>query len=196
MPFNATAADTRATIQKILASWAALVAEELGVPSPPRDVARLGSFLHCHVRWLSSHSSAGDAATEISELAGLARWTVEPRQLRVIRLGDCDQEDCGGRLTAVVQPAQGDGTAEIRCSTDDAHTWRTDQWRRLSQHPHAPRMAPKSWYSVREITQIWDIPSGSVYRHASQHQWRRVKHRGRVRYHHADVDASLGSATP
>ncbi|MCF3104177.1 hypothetical protein IPZ58_21665 [Streptomyces roseoverticillatus] len=54
-------------------------------------------------------------------------------------------------------------------------------------------MAGTRWISAADIARLWGIAPGSVYRHASQAQWRRQTRTGRTYYHEADVQRTLES---
>ncbi|MEU5050163.1 hypothetical protein [Streptomyces sp. NPDC021096] len=195
MPFNAAAAEVRSSITSVLASWAALIADERGIGAPQRHVVQLARFVHENVRWLCAHWAAGDAVEEFTTLTRLARRACEPRQVRIVPVGDCVRSRCTGKLRAVVKvvPGARPKPSEIRCSADDGHWWASDEWAALSTGMHAHEGSGRVWYSVADIEALRNISSGSVYRLASQNQWRRRKVSGKVYYHHADVTAALGS---
>ena len=56
-----------------------------------------------------------------------------------------------------------------------------------------PVEEPVRWVTAADITRLWAIPSGSVYRHASTAKWRRRSHSGRTYYHGSDVDQTLST---
>jgi hypothetical protein len=45
--------------------------------------------------------------------------------------------------------------------------------------------------SVADVVAIWGISTGSVYRLASEHGWRRYRESGRTLYHPLDVSSTL-----
>jgi hypothetical protein len=45
--------------------------------------------------------------------------------------------------------------------------------------------------SVADVVAIWRVPTGSVYRLASEHGWRRYRESGRTLYHPLDVSITL-----
>lgn len=51
------------------------------------------------------------------------------------------------------------------------------------------------YLTVIEIVALYRRPTGTVYRLASQHHWRRCPGRPAL-YHSADVDASMSSRHP
>ncbi|MBL3670743.1 hypothetical protein JL475_33230 [Streptomyces sp. M2CJ-2] len=52
------------------------------------------------------------------------------------------------------------------------------------------------WLTASDITRLWATPSGSVYRLASQREWRRRSQGGRTYYHEADVVRALSERRP
>lgn len=42
-----------------------------------------------------------------------------------------------------------------------------------------------------DIASLWQIPKGTVYRHAHMNQWRRYTNAGRTYYHPDDVTATF-----
>ncbi|MEU9987618.1 hypothetical protein AB0E10_12530 [Streptomyces sp. NPDC048045] len=195
MPFNTAAADVRSSIMSVLASWAGLIAEERGVAAPQRQVVGLARFLHENIPWLSVHSAAHDLIEELTTLTRLARRASDSRSVRVIPVGTCVRAGCTGRLHAVVKVVPGTQAkpSEIRCSADRAHWWACSEWAALSTRMQTLRDHRRTWYSVADIEVLWKIPSGSIYRLASQYQWRRRKVSGRVFYHAEDLHSALGS---
>ncbi|MGF0171725.1 hypothetical protein ACQF36_14825 [Streptomyces sp. Marseille-Q5077] len=194
IPFNTAASDVRAHIITLLASWASLVADERAVEAPPRRVDLLAGFIRANLKWLSSHSAALDAVEEFGALTRAARRVCETQPVRTVPVGNCVRSGCPGKLRAVVQTASGIGRrpSEIRCSADEAHWWAYEEWTALEIGMQRRSAPVRTWYSVSDIGLLRDIPAGSIYRLANQHQWRRQKVSGKVYYHHADVTAALG----
>ncbi|WP_211763440.1 helix-turn-helix domain-containing protein [Kutzneria sp. CA-103260] len=187
MPFNATAADARSTIEDVLASWAALIVEEQGIQGPRRDVSGLVSFLAANLPWLSEHPAAAEAAEEIAALRRAARQVIDPMRMRVIPLGPCAKDGCIGMVRALVHPDRASHRTEIRCSEDEQHRWSSEMWLQLAR----ANTSTAHWYGASEIAQLWQVSTGTVYRLASQRKWRRIKIDGRALYHHADVHESM-----
>ncbi|MFI7015954.1 hypothetical protein [Streptomyces sp. NPDC050164] len=194
MPFNTAAADVRAHIIALLASWASLVADERAVEAPPRRVDLLAGFVRANLTWLSGHGAAQDAVEEFGVLTRAARRVCEPRPVRTVPVGDCVRAGCTGKLRAVVKAVSGISPrpSEIRCSADESHWWAYEEWTSLETGVKRRSAAVRTWYSVSDIGLLRGIPAGSIYRLANQHQWRRQKVSGKVYYHHADVTAALG----
>ncbi|MEV5975261.1 hypothetical protein [Streptomyces sp. NPDC051921] len=51
--------------------------------------------------------------------------------------------------------------------------------------------AETRWMTAGDIARLWDMPPGSVYRHASLRKWRRRSRSGRTYYHAGDVYETL-----
>lgn len=130
---NPAAAEVRAAIRTVLASWSGLVAEERRLSSPARDVPALARFLCRHVEWLAGHPAAGDVAEEIQDLSRKARKVADPHRVRRVHLGECPDIGCEGTLVALIR-THGDPTpSEIVCTASAAHTWPVTWWSRLAR---------------------------------------------------------------
>lgn len=57
--------------------------------------------------------------------------------------------------------------------------------RRISAAPVDP--APTRWLSAMDISRLWAIPSGTVYRLANEQGWRRRSRARRTYYQEVDV---------
>ncbi|WP_235485517.1 hypothetical protein [Streptomyces roseoverticillatus] len=201
MPFNATAADVRTALMGVLSTWAALVVQERGAPAPRRDTAALSRFLLQHVGWLATHPAAGELSEEIARVVRRARRVIDPDAARQVAVGGCVEPGCTGSLTAAVRAQAPHEPAEITCDADAAHHWLGHQWLQLSRRVRpgtdaraaAGTVAGTRWISAADIARLWGIAPGSVYRHASQAQWRRQTRTGRTYYHEADVQRTLES---
>lgn len=42
-----------------------------------------------------------------------------------------------------------------------------------------------------DIAAVWQVPKGTIYRHAHDHRWRRYTHAGRTYYHPIDVTTTF-----
>ncbi|WP_070010968.1 hypothetical protein [Streptomyces abyssalis] len=207
MPFNAAAAEVRSSVLLVLAGWAGVVNQERGISPPPRAVAPMAAFLLRHAAWLAAHEAAGDLSEEITQLVHTARRVIDPDPARTVPVGDCVESGCGGTLTAAVgADRSGRPPAEIMCDADGEHRWTGRQWLQLSRlmaartrgpapdgpPAHPEQEEPVRWFSAAEIARLWNIPPGTVYRHASQQRWRRRKNsQSRAYYHDADVRRTL-----
>jgi hypothetical protein len=190
LPFNTAAAEARSAIVGILVSWCALVAEERIVTAPRRNVRALAAFLARHVHWLAAHAAASDVSREVAKVARQARWAARGDYVRHVRVGRCVESGCAGDLVTAVRPAGANGTADIVCRSDPSHRWAGHEWLRLSRRLSAAS-PPAQWLTPAEVSRLWDIPLGSVYRLASERRWRRQSRSGRAYYHAADVEKAL-----
>ncbi|MFJ9982326.1 hypothetical protein [Streptomyces cyaneofuscatus] len=219
LPLNTAAVEARSAIVSVLASWSAAVAQERGVAAPPRVVARLAGFLLRHAQWLAAHTAAGELSREVARLGRDAARVIGLGANRRLAIGDCVEEGCLGRLTATVRPDQPGVPAQITCDAAAGHRWLGHQWLELSRLlgvrknpaeagegtaaeagevsvdglPAVARVPRTRWFSAADVSRLWNIPSGSVYRHASQQQWRRRSEQGRTYYHDADVHKTLSA---
>ena len=191
MPFNAAAADVRARILSVLGSWSGMVAEERRVTAPERSVGAVVTFLGRHVDWIAAHPAAAEATDEVAQLVRAARRVAYPNPVHRVAIGGCVEVGCGGELVAFVHPHEPLLPAEIRCDADPCHRWLEHHWVQLSHRMgRAPSIATATttrWLSAADISRLWGIPPGSVYRLASEQQWRRRYQARRTYYHEGDV---------
>lgn len=195
LPFNTAAADARAATVAVLGSWAGLIVQKRRVHPPSRTVDALAAFLIRHSDWLCTHSTAGDASREVARLTRRAQNAVDPAHRRV-SVGRCPESGCGGILRTVVHPSAPAGSGQIRCDVDPAHLWSGHQWAQLGQRLRGTGSLSPAWLTAADISRLWNIPTGSVYRLASEGQWRRRSRRGRKLYHEDDVLQSLDKHHP
>ncbi|MGQ4719194.1 hypothetical protein ACUN22_36675 [Streptomyces anulatus] len=219
LPLNTAAVEARSAIVSVLASWSAAVAQERGVAAPTRVVARLAGFLLRHIEWLAVHRAAGELSREVAQLARGAARVTGPGPNRRFTIGDCVEDGCAGRLTATVRPDRPGVPAEITCDVSAGHRWLGHEWMQLSRRlgarrnpaaagdgaaveaaetsaeglPAVAEAARTRWFSAADVSRLWNIPAGSVYRHASQQQWRRRTSQGRTYYHDTDVHKTLSA---
>ncbi|MFB7867733.1 hypothetical protein [Streptomyces sp. NPDC056069] len=220
MPFNLRAADVRTQILAVLSAWASLVLEERDLAGPRRAVVPLVNFLTRNGTWLASHDAAGEVSAEIAQLVRRALGVIDPTTNRRIPVGECVEPGCSGALTAVVQTRRPQLPATITCGADASHHWVGHEWLQLSRRlgagagaatppagqgrpvaavPVVPAQAgpltdPEAevrWMTAADIARLWDMPPGSVYRHASLQKWRRRSRSGRTYYHAGDVYETL-----
>lgn len=190
MPFNAAAADVRAAIRGVLGSWSGMVVEERRVTAPRRTVSALAKFLTKHVDWMAAHVAAVEATDEVAQLVRSARRVAYPNPVRRVSIGPCVESDCAGELVAFVHPQERLLPAEISCDADPCHSWLGHQWMQLGRRMSAASSitTPSTrWLSATDISRLWSIPAGSIYRLASEQRWRRRSQAGRTYYHEDDV---------
>ncbi|MEV5613893.1 hypothetical protein [Streptomyces sp. NPDC052225] len=202
MPFNLRAAEVRTSVLSVLSAWASLVLEERSLAGPRRAVGPLVQFLTRHAGWLAAHSAAGEVCAEIAQLVRTAHRVIDPMTTRRIAVGACVEPGCSGALTALVRPERPQLPATIICGGDAAHRWVSHEWLQLSRRlaaakAPAPADEPADqepamrWMTAADISRLWDMPSGSVYRRASTEHWRRRNRSGRTYYHAGDVYETL-----
>lgn len=194
MPFNTAAAECRATMLAVLASWAELVAEERRVGPPERTVPALCAFLRLHVPWLVGHSSAEDASGEVAALVRSALRAIGLSPSRRIQVGSCVEPECPGSLDAHV-PEDGRRPSVIRCTADSTHAWPGSAWTeleaRMTRAAAREPAAAARWITPDGVARLWDLPRGSVYRLASERGWRRLRRNGRTYYAETDVRETM-----
>jgi hypothetical protein len=173
-------------------------------------VADLIDFLARHLTWLCAHEIAAEFAQEIAQLVGKARRSAQPDGgRRRVRVGGCVERDCPGDLVAMALPHESLG--EIVCSADLAHRWAAREWLRLSRRldrpttpaepapadaaaAHEPHPKTRStWLTATEVARLWRLPTGSVYRLASEHKWPRRTNAGRTFYDAAYVERTFAA---
>ncbi|MFC8846781.1 MULTISPECIES: hypothetical protein [unclassified Micromonospora] len=200
-------AETRSTILGVLGCWAGLVVDERRVVAPARTAIGLANFLLRHLRWLAAHPAAGEFSDETARLVRSARRAAYPSQVRQVVLGVCVEPGCDGQLTALLRP--GDPTrTEIRCRKDAGHRWADHQWLELSRRMGDGTAVPARriaggrdavpgvrWLAAADIARLWRVPSGTVYRLASEQGWERRRRAGRTLYLETDVSRTFDRRT-
>lgn len=187
MPFNVAAAEVRAAILGVLGSWSGMVAAERSVTPPRRTVRALARFLGRHVDWLAAQDTATEVTEEIAQLARSARRAAYPDPVRRVEIGRCVEAACAGALVALVRPKNPALPAEISCDADPSHRWPETEWTQLGRRMPASTTPAQGWLSAADVSRLWSIPAGSVYRLASERRWRRRSRGNRTVYHQADV---------
>ncbi|WP_077057266.1 hypothetical protein [Streptomyces sp. MP131-18] len=196
---NEAAARVRGELLALAGSWSALVAQERSVGAPPRDMAARAAFLRAHVGWLAGHAAAAEVCGEFALGVLAARRVARPGEgPGRLHLGACPEAGCGGELVATAHPAAEAVPDLVTCTADAGHRWPSEQWTRLARRLPAAagaggarREGPERWLSVEHVTRLFRIPSGSVYRLASEHGWSRRRRAGRVYYREAEVHDSF-----
>lgn len=183
---HAPAADLRAAMLSTLASWAGLTVQERGLRAPRRDVDALSAFLARHLDFLVRHPAAEAFTSEIAALTARAERVARPGESVTAvraRAGACPAPGCEGTLVA--HAARGRGApAHVRCDSDPLHSWSGPQ-----------RTASRGqWLSPADISTLWGIARGSVYRLASENGWDRRTSGRRTHYAAGDVRRTLGEA--
>jgi hypothetical protein len=197
MPFNSASAETRTAILGVLASWGGTVAKERRVDPPHRTVSALADFLGRHVNWLAAHTAAAKACEDVARLVRDARRVVFPSSVRRVPVGACVESNCAGNLIALISAETPQQQAGISCDIDPHHQWLDHEWIQLSLRMETTNSAmgvvhtvPR-WFSVADVARLWQTVPGSVYRLASEHQWRRRSRAGHTYYHEADIQKTF-----
>jgi hypothetical protein len=195
LPFNGAAADVRAEIMAFLSSWCGLVAQGRGTTAPERAVWALAAFLRRHADWLAAHPAAAEAADEIARLTGRARRVAYPDQIRRLKVGACVEAGCDGELVAWIRAQETTAPGKIQCEAEPRHCWTGQQWAQLRRAMRRTSRTPaddtECWLTAADISRLWDAPTGTVYRLASQQGWRRRSRAGRTYYAESDVRSSF-----
>lgn len=125
--------EVRASIRHTLVSWVRLVAEERGVALPADRVGALGHFVQAHSRWLAGTDYAGECSDEFGSLVAAARRLMQPSGTRVIEVGPCPMDDCGGTLRALMRTERSLMPSSVTCDADAGHEWTAADWMALAK---------------------------------------------------------------
>lgn len=216
---NHAALECRNLIRATLVSWCRLIAEERGIGLPARRETRLeplppgtqgprrqvhgpwvtddtlagiAAYVARHASWLGSHEAAGEACEELRELAhGKPYRVAYPNGARVVRLGSCPATGCEGEIRAALRRADTLLPSRLSCDVCEL-TWTPAQWRQLSR-ALCPEVTPARHYTTLEISLMFGLASGGVYRLASEHKWRRLAGARPTLYDADDVDATFAT---
>ncbi|MGW6055058.1 hypothetical protein [Streptomyces sp. NPDC055189] len=214
IPLNTAAVEVRSEVLTLLATWSCLVAEERRVTPPPYTVDGMTAFLSRHVSWLGAHPAVGEASEEIARAHARARRVARPEVPHRLTVGPCAQRGCEGTLNALLYGRAGERSDTIVCDLDPAHSWPGHEWTRLQQllesgpaGAEAGRTGSETgdageeagrtgattekWLTASQVSALFTTPTGTVYRLASQHAWRRRRHAGRTYYAVTDIRSSL-----
>ncbi|WP_406396975.1 hypothetical protein [Streptomyces uncialis] len=208
-PLHVPACDVRHAVLGVLACWAGTTVQKTGVRAPRRAVGDLCVFLHRNLGFLVRHPAAGEFAAEVADVRDRAERVARPERTGRTAVGPCAEPGCAGRLTARAARDR-DDPARVTCDTDPAHTWSGPEWlslgRRLQtadtsgERPAAPRaplptaavaVRTPRWLRQEDVTALWGVPRGSVYRLASEQGWERRRLDGRTYYAAEDVRRAL-----
>jgi hypothetical protein len=147
--------EVRAAIRHTLASWVRLIAEERAVHVPwkwllvlPADgcegpanrvriavetVAGLGEYVQVHARWLAAQDYADEVSEELATLVADARRVMQPSGTRVIPVGPCPMQDCGGELRALMRTERSLMPSSVTCDAEVGHEWTSGDWLALAR---------------------------------------------------------------
>jgi hypothetical protein len=185
LTLNMKAVEARDAIVVVLSSWSDLVVQERGLTAPGTGVGVLARLLVTHMSWLASHPAAGDLSTEIAQTARAARRACDPKPAKRITVGACVVRGCDGKLSATVHSGH---AVQVQCSSNSEHAWDTHEWTRLRREMEGAGVpAAERWLTAADIARLWKTPTGTIYRLASEQQWRRFTRGGRAFYAESDV---------
>lgn len=125
--------EVRATIRHTLVSWVRLVADERSVALPVDRVGALGRFVQAHSRWLGAQDYAGECSDEFAGLVSAARRLMQPSGTRIIPVGPCPMQDCGGELRALMRTERSLVPSSVTCDLDTGHEWTSADWMALAR---------------------------------------------------------------
>lgn len=118
-----------------------------------------------------------------------------PDHGRRLRVGACMETGCAGELFAWISGQEATAPPTIQCDAEPGHCWAGHQWtqlrRAMGQAARTPAVDTECWLTAADISRLWNAPTGTVYRLASQQQWRRRSRAGRTYYAEADVRGSF-----
>jgi hypothetical protein len=154
MALNEAAADARATLRAVLASWARVVVEDRGINPPGRSAPEalplgfigpprlewvaddsplvVARWLATHVDWLACQPFADEVCAEIRDATSRAWSIAYPSGRRRYEVGPCPLE-CDGTLWASLARVDDLLPSRLRCSADPEHEWGADQWLTLGR---------------------------------------------------------------
>lgn len=87
--FDVTASSVGAESRAVLVSWALMVSEERGIPTPADRLAAMGVFLLGQQEWLRHHPAASDALEELTAAIHAIRNAVDTAPDMLV-VGPCD----------------------------------------------------------------------------------------------------------
>lgn len=187
LTLNMRAVEARDAIVAVLSSWSDLVVQERDLAAPGMGIGVLARLLVTHMSWLASHPAAGDLSTEIAQTARAARRASDPEPAKHITIGACVVRGCDGKLSATVHSRH---AAQVQCSANSEHAWDMHEWTRLRREMEGAGVpATERWLTAADIARLWKTPTGTIYRLASEQQWRRITRGGRAFYAESNVHA-------
>lgn len=181
----------------VLASWCLWLIDEhpSSLHAPQDHPTAMSRFLLRHLDWCCEQDLAGELLREMREIRTSLRHAAFPSHIRRVELGNCDAhracdltshaevDPCDGQLRAKVSDGD-DEMPDIEC-THCAARYQPIDWRplarRLDKH--------NAWLTSAQLSELLRVPLGSVWRWASEDDWRRVDGRPK-RYHLDDAQAS------
>lgn len=215
---NHAAAQARGLIRQTLTGIALHIAKERGIRLPgthrlhrlPPGVHgpynrvwttntnkhALAAFIATHHLWLAANYP--QAADRLDHTCHEAHRAAYPNGTRTIAIGQCPMEDddgqpCGGKIRALIREEEALLPSAVHCDTYPEHAWTADQWRALGR---SLGIRQARYISALEIAIRYQRPVGTIYRLASEQQWRRTEDGRRpVLYDTLDVQATMSTLT-
>ena len=186
-------------VHAILASWCLLVLEEH--PSSlhtPQDASQaMSTFLLRHLDWCTAQPWVDDLLRETREITSQLRRAALPSSgMHRKTLGDCKtplacdvathlEQVCAGTLFARVSREDTGLLPDIECTGCD-YRHSPETWRALKRR----LCGDESWLTSSQLSALWSVPLGSVWRWAHEDTWRRLDRRPK-RYHLDDAQRSF-----
>lgn len=215
---NLAAAQARTLIRQTLTATALHIAHERGIwlPGTHRTVRlppgvhgphnriwrpntnkhALAGYIATHAPWLAANLPT--AADRLDHTIREGRTAAYPNGTRTIDIGHCPDEDhdgqpCTGKIRALIRDEDNLLPSAVHCNTNPEHTWTADQWRTLGR---TLGIRQTRYLSALEIAIRYQRPVGTIYRLASQQQWRRTDDGRRpVLYDTLDVQRTMSNLT-
>lgn len=149
----------------------------------------LAVYVATNATWLASQPRAAWYADEYAHLAARAAAVAYGERARVIHIGGCPHDGCGGQVSALVHPGDDQLPRNASCDWRDEHVWTAAEMPRLGRWMG---IRQGRWQDAIEIGVVYGIKPRYVQQLASKHRWRRTEDRLRpVLYSAADVRATM-----
>jgi hypothetical protein len=126
---NPAAVEMRAEIRHVLASWCRLIGDERGWTLPADQVDAMAVYVARNAEWLAAGEYAGEVSDELDDLARRGRRLAYPSGARMVEVGPCVRDGCGGTVRAIMRPTDLLLPSELVCDVDDGHRWPPPSWR-------------------------------------------------------------------
>lgn len=174
----------RTRIVSVLASWAALVADERPVAvRPARLVPDLAVFLLKHLAWLAAHPAVRDAVGEIVEAVEAARAALGQGAPVEVDLGSCSLTGCDRPVRAAIDRAQSQTGRVVSCGA--GHVVPPHEWLTLRERTAGSRRTLPAGLAALAA----GVPAATVRKWASRGKLTRYGRPGRAQY---DIEEIFG----
>jgi hypothetical protein len=168
LTLNEPVAASRAALRHVLASWAGTVCQERGINPPPTgEIHAVAPFLATHTDWLAHQGPDEDplarlAYDEITDLRSRAFGLAYPSGRKRFAAAPCTRSSCPGTLFATIVATDSLLPSSLDCDTCDL-ALTADQWLRLG----------RTMRTAFDIAAVLRVPVHTVWRWASEDEWRR-----------------------